>query len=434
MDLTQALFISRRLLQQTTELLVLVHCHPSRWRGLGTLLGGHGSATPTDDPNVLAFQDNILRSTTTKPPGSVLFFFLGAACPVLWWLWSEVQVASYGGFHGKVGRILPKWKAEGWTYERMVAKWFLRPSWDDELFEMAQGRRMQAYLEEVRDHLAWILQGFLGRMKFMMDPDVLPVDGFRRTLAVWRGWRAWIHFAVGFLQLVGAAISAWGFLLEVDSWACEGTGCILGLSGVITRSFRLNGSLFGSDVLLGPAWCGKRCNITWLHTALGFGTIWCLSDMCDLWNPSWRDGGWLQFLHGYAVMVCHSWLCNGGDSTYRKGVWTDDTHAMSDMDEVMDFCMFCSMTCMFSGYGGFLQVFVAMRRIRLWICFCNFGLFLLELMTLKISAVLDVFTSTVVFVWFWSWWNRCLKRQVEFVENMSMRMPKFRFHGEKSRL
>ena len=66
---------------------------------------------------------------------------------------------------------------------------------------------------------------------------------------------------MGFLQLVGDAISAWGFLLEVDSWACEGTGCILGLSGVITRSFRLNGSLFGSDVLLGPAWCGKRCNI-----------------------------------------------------------------------------------------------------------------------------------------------------------------------------
>ena len=43
---------------------------------------------------------------------------------------------------------------------------------------------MQAYLERGPRSPGLDLAGLLGRMKFMMDPDVLPVDGFRRTLAV----------------------------------------------------------------------------------------------------------------------------------------------------------------------------------------------------------------------------------------------------------
>ena len=41
----------------------------------------------------------------------------------------------------------------------------------------------QAYLERGSRCPGIDFAGFLGRIKFMMDPDVLPVDGFRRAVA-----------------------------------------------------------------------------------------------------------------------------------------------------------------------------------------------------------------------------------------------------------
>ena len=172
---------------------------------------------------------------------------------------------------------------------------------------------------------------------------------------------------------------------------------------------------------------------TWLHTALGLVLFGAFLICVDLWNPSWRDGGWLQFLHGYAVRYVIADFAMVEIQHIERGyermipmlwaIWMSHGFLHVLFNDLHVFWL-----------RWFSSSFVAMRRIRLWICFCNFGLFLLELMTLRFQQFLDVFTSTVVFVWFWSWWNRCLKRQVEFVENMSMRMPKFRFHGEKSRL
>ena len=41
----------------------------------------------------------------------------------------------------------------------------------------------QAYLERGPRSPGIDMAGFLGRLKFMDDPDMLPVEGFRRVLA-----------------------------------------------------------------------------------------------------------------------------------------------------------------------------------------------------------------------------------------------------------
>ena len=79
--------------------------------------------------------------------------------------------------------VLPKWKSMEWTYEHMTR---LALSGSREMMaylKWLKATYAQAYLERGPKSPGIDMAGFLGRLKFMENPDNLPVEGFNRVLA-----------------------------------------------------------------------------------------------------------------------------------------------------------------------------------------------------------------------------------------------------------
>ena len=79
--------------------------------------------------------------------------------------------------------VLPKWKSMEWTYEHMVRLALFGSREMTSYLKWLKATYAQAYLERGPRSPGIDMAGFLGRLKFMDDPDVLPVEGFRRVLA-----------------------------------------------------------------------------------------------------------------------------------------------------------------------------------------------------------------------------------------------------------
>ena len=79
--------------------------------------------------------------------------------------------------------VLPKWKSMEWTYEHMVRLALFGSREMTSYLKWLKATFAQAYLERGPRSPGIDMAGFLGRLKFMDDPDVLPVEGFRRVLA-----------------------------------------------------------------------------------------------------------------------------------------------------------------------------------------------------------------------------------------------------------
>jgi len=176
----------------------------------------------------------------------------------------------------------------------------------------------------------------------MENPENLPVEGFNRVLA--NQWLAMVSsLVVGFLQLFGDAISAWGFLLEADPWfyfnyelQCGANLTFEAMTGSFRfwmEALRMRGSLWFCMV-----WQTLRC--LWVSLEIPLGEM---------------VGG--STMHWLCGEVFHSWLCNGGEwwrFNISKGGVKGWYPCYSDMLEgVMDFCMQCSILCTMFGFDGF---------------------------------------------------------------------------------